>query len=88
MTKYEGQTLTHKTLIIEDCFFVTCVLRECELFYSGGDFEWIETKFENCKLHFRGPALKAVQFAQIMGMLKGPEIPPMMAQPTTAGKMN
>lgn len=87
MTKYEGQTITHKTLILEECLFVTCVIRECDVFYSGGDFEWTETRFENCKIHFRGPALKTIQFEQVMGMLKAPQIPP-MAKPSTSEKMN
>jgi hypothetical protein len=87
MTKYDGQTITHKTLVLEECLFVNCVLRECDVFYSGGDFEWINTRFENCSIHFRGPALKTVQFQQAVGMLKQPQIPP-MALPSTSGKMN
>ena len=40
MTKYEGQNFHKKTFVIEECFFVNCVLRECAFFYSGGDFDW------------------------------------------------
>ena len=41
MTKYENKELKGTTLVIEDCFFINCVLRECDLFYSGGDAEFV-----------------------------------------------
>ncbi|MDR3763126.1 MAG: hypothetical protein P4M01_03440 [Acidobacteriota bacterium] len=87
ITKYEGQTITGKTLVIEEYLLVNCVLRQCDVFYSGGDFEWINTTFDNCSIHFRGPALKTVQFEQALGMLKQPQMPP-TAQKSTSGKMN
>lgn len=80
MTKYEGQKFAKGAFVIEDCFFVNCVLTDCDLFYSGGDFDWASTKFEaNCRWHFRGPALKTMQFLQLIGMVKaqhGPASPP------------
>lgn len=86
ITKYEGKTFEKQTFVIEDSFFVNCVLRDCDLFYSGGDSEWINLRFEGCRWHFRGPALKTVQLAQILGMLKQPTIPP--APPVSSSKLN
>jgi hypothetical protein len=70
MTKYENQTIENKTLVIEECLFVTCVLKNCDLFYSGGDSEWANLRFENCRWHFRAGALKTVQLLQTLGLLK------------------
>lgn len=75
MTKYEGKTLNKATFVVEDSFFLNCELHDCDLFYSGGDFEWVNVKFENCRWHFRGPALKTVQMQQMIGMLKAGPIP-------------
>ncbi|MGO9323155.1 MAG: hypothetical protein ACLP07_01225 [Terracidiphilus sp.] len=86
ITKYEGQTLEKQSLIVEECFFVNCVLRDCDLFYSGGDFEWANARYENCRWHFRGPALKTMQVMQTLGMLKQPTAPP--SSPVSSSKLN
>lgn len=70
MTKYEGKNLNKATFVVEDCFFINCELSDCDLFYSGGDFELVNVKFDNCRWHFRGPALKTIQMQQMIGMLK------------------
>ena|SRR5712691_9617951 len=75
MTKYENKTLNKATFVLEDCYFLNCVLTECDLFYSGGDVEAVGTRFENCHMHFRGPALKTVQMLQATGMLKVGPLP-------------
>jgi hypothetical protein len=75
MTKYENKKFSSMTFVIEDCFFVNCQLSDCDLFYSGGDLEWVNTQFENCHWHFRGPALKTVQLQQMIGMLKTEPMP-------------
>ena len=75
MNKYEGQTFKRKTFVIEDCLFVNCVLHECDIFYSGGDFEWVNTSFENCSIHWRGAAGSTVRFLQTMGLLKQQQMP-------------
>jgi hypothetical protein len=75
MTKYEGKTLSKATFVLEDCFFLNCHISDSDLFYSGGDVEWVEAKFENCRFHFRGAALKTVQTLQQIGMLKVGPLP-------------
>ncbi len=70
MTKYENKTIQKTTLVAEDCYFINCVLKDCDVFYSGGDFELANVTFEDCRWHFRGSALKTVQLQQTIGMLK------------------
>jgi hypothetical protein len=76
MMKFENQTLTNKLLIVEDCVFINCQLNNCDLFYSGGDFE-IVGKFaqNNCRWHFRGGALKTVQLQHAIGMIQAQPMP-------------
>ncbi len=80
MTKYDGQKFTKGAFVMEDCYFVNCVLTDCELFYSGGEVEWANTTFENCRWHWRGPAGYTVRLLQQQGMMKAPPT----AQPTPA----
>jgi len=86
ITRYEAQTLEKKTLLVDECSFVNCVLKECHLFYAGGDFDSLNTQMMNCFWHFRGPALKTIQLAQMIGMLKEPQIPTPF--PASGSKMN
>ena len=84
--KFEGETLTKQTFVVDDCIFINCVLRECDLVYSGGDAEIVGTRMENCRFHFRGVAQKTIQALQTIGMLKmGPLPVPMKVE---MGKVN
>jgi hypothetical protein len=76
MTKYEGKEFSQMLFVMEDCYFVNCVLRECDLFYSGGDADFVNLRMENCRWHFRGPAQKTFQLLQNVGMLKPGQTPP------------
>ena len=86
MTKYENQTLENKVVIMEECFFINCVLKDCDVFYSGGDVEWMGVKFEGCRWHFRDAALKTIKLAQNLGMMK--ELPTAPLGPLNSSKMN
>jgi hypothetical protein len=79
MTKYEGQKFTKGAFVMEDCFFVNCIFIDCDLFYSGGDAEWVNLKFENCRWHWRGPAEKTVRLLTGIGLLKGQPTPALPA---------
>jgi hypothetical protein len=86
ITKYEGKTLEKQSFVLEESFFVNCILKDCDLFYSGGDFEWTNGQFLNCRWHWRGAALKTIQMAQLLGMMKPPQAPPSF--PASSSKLN
>jgi hypothetical protein len=85
MTKYEGKQLSKATFVMEECYFLNCVLTDCDLFYSGGDVEWLNLQFVNCRWHFRGPAQKTMQTMIQIGMLKPGPTPPI---PPAGSSMN
>ncbi len=68
METFRGQILQGKSFILEDAVFLKCKLTDCDLYYSGGDFEWAETVFENCRFHWRGSAKNTLALLQVMGM--------------------
>jgi len=73
IAKHENQNLIKQNIVIEECCFINCVLKECHLFYSGGDFEAYGCRFENCHWHFRGAALRTVGVLHQIGLLKPPQ---------------
>ena len=76
MNKYENKTLTKAVFVVEECCIINCHLIDCDLFYSGGDFELLNVRFENSRWHFRGQALKTIQLQQTIGMLQPIQLPP------------
>jgi hypothetical protein len=83
METYKNQNFQGKSFILEDVVFVSCKLHDCDLYYSGGDFEWTNCQFENCRFHWRGPAKNAVTLLQVLGALQLPQTPPQSSTPIT-----
>jgi hypothetical protein len=75
INKYEGQTLDRKTFKLEECWFVNCVLRDCTIFYSGGSYEFENTRFENCQWKFQDEAQRTCVLLSQIGLLKAGPLP-------------
>jgi hypothetical protein len=87
MQVYQGKVFNNQSFVLEEVVFVNCELKDCDLFFSGGDSEWINSKFENCRFHWRGAAKSTFALFQVMGIL--PQQPPPPIPPTsTAGRPN
>ena len=82
METYRNQNFQGKDFILEEVAFVKCSLTDCDLYYSGGDFDWIETRFDGCRFHWRGPAKNTVAMLQGMGALKPPQMLPQSSMQT------
>ena len=87
MQVYQRKVFNNQSFILEEVVFIECELKDCDLFFSGGDTEWVNTKFDNCRFHWRGAAKSTFALLQNMGIL--PQQPPAPTPPTsTAGKPN
>lgn len=73
MRVYKDQGFKEESFILEEVVFIRCTLTDCDLFYSGGDFEFVELKMNNCRFHFRGAANNTQMLAHALGMLRSPE---------------
>lgn len=76
METYRNQNFQGKGFILEEVAFVKCKLIDCDLYYSGGDFDWLDSRFEACRFHWRGPAKNTITLLQGMGALQWPQTPP------------
>lgn len=84
---YQGKNFHDESFILDECVFLDCSLKNCDLFYSGGDCEWANSTFENCRFHWRGAAKNCFalfQMLNIMSQQAGKPTPPA----STTGKAN
>jgi hypothetical protein len=71
MKIYKDKTMSEQTFILEEVALFDCVLKDCDVFYSGGDFEFVNLKLENTRFHFRGAAKQTQILFQSLGMIPG-----------------
>jgi len=76
METYRKQNFQGNSFILDEVTFLECKLTDCDLYYSGGDFEWVNSNFENCRFHWRGPAKNMLALLQVIGALKPEQMPP------------
>lgn len=88
MRVYEDKHLSDQSFVLEEVVFIRCRLKNCDLFYSGGDFEWVETQFENCRFRWRGPAKNTLAMLHGFGWLKPPTQGQPQIPPTAGPKPN
>ena len=70
MTHIEHKTFENETVLMDDKYFNGCAFIGCTLIFCGGDFGWIDTKIEVCKLNFEGPALRTARYLFFFSKLK------------------
>lgn len=83
---YEDKTLNDQSFVLDEVIFMRCRLKNCDLFYSGGDTEWVETNFENCRFHWRGAAKNSFALFQMLQIMTQQANAP--KPPTSTGKPN
>ena len=62
MIPVEGQVFENATIIMDNKYFSRCSFSGCTLIYTGGDFGWIDCKFDVCILQLEGAALRSAKY--------------------------
>lgn len=70
MKKFDNQTFEKQQFVLEETMFFNCVLKRCDLFYSGGDFLLKDSQLQECQFFFLGAAKNTRLLFQTLGMLK------------------
>jgi hypothetical protein len=75
METHRNQNFQGKSFVVEEVAFINCRLTDCDLYYSGGDFDWMNSNFDNCRFHWRGAAKNTLALFQAMGILNLQAVP-------------
>lgn len=72
MKIYRNKTLSDQTFVLEETCFFDCTLKNCDLFFSGGDVVISNLTLDGSRLHFQGAAKNTTSLMVLLRMLPGP----------------
>lgn len=61
----EGKTFAKEQLTLDNHVFKNCTMDECQIYYSGGPYELIDTHITNSRLILNQPARNIYSAIQI-----------------------
>ena len=64
----EGKTLVKEQLALDNHVYKNCTLDQCQVYYSGGPFELIDTHITDSELILNQPAKQIYSAIQIFKM--------------------
>lgn len=63
--KFEGQVF-ESDITLDYNEFVDCEVKNCVVFYYGGNFSMVRTKFNNVRFALGGPANQTLAFLRVV----------------------
>ncbi len=69
MQSIENDSKTGAIVHLDGKLFLNCVFTKCQVIYSGGDFGWRNTSFNDCQLNLEGPAQRTANLLQSFKLL-------------------
>lgn len=67
-----GKNFKNQTVVMDERNYVQCTFTNCEIVYTGGDFAWVNSRFDHCKITITGNASKTLAFMHQVGILQPP----------------
>jgi hypothetical protein len=64
----DGQTYSKTKLVLDNHVYKNCRIDDCDIYYSGGQYELIDTRVTNCRLILNQPAKGMYAAIQIFKM--------------------
>lgn len=64
----DGQTFGKAKLALDNHVYKNCTIDDCDIYYSGGPFELLDTRVTNCRLILNQPAKHVYAAIQIFKM--------------------
>ena len=69
MTVYEDKEFDGAAFVLEESIFIRCKLTNCHLFYSGGDYNILDTIINKCQFHYGIACNGTIKLLQLLGYL-------------------
>lgn len=76
------------TVVVDDKHFINCRYRNCTMVYSGGDFSWTNSTFENCQFRLEGAAQRTAALMGQLGIMPPKPMQPPPPSQASGGPVN
>ena len=81
MQVVDNEVVSGKTITIDEKHFINCRYKNCTMIYSGGEFGWVNTSFDNCQITLAGAAQRTATLLGNFGVLPPSGAIPFSGQP-------
>jgi hypothetical protein len=75
MQTVENENRTGEIVHLDGKLFINCNYANCQVIYTGGDFAWRNTAFNNCQLTLEGAALRTANLLGHFQLIRRDAIP-------------
>jgi len=81
MQTVENEKKTGAIIHLDNKMFINCTYTKCQIIFSGDDFAWRNTTFQDCQMTLEGPSLRTANLLGQFGLLRPnakqtPVVPP------------